>query len=65
MQDNWLETVANQLVEADLDGWLLYDFRGTNPFATRVFGHQNAMLTRRWFLWVPTTREPRDPGACY
>ena len=38
---------------AGLDGWLLYDFRGLNPLAAEVLGLAHAMLTRRWFLFVP------------
>lgn len=38
---------------AGLDGWLLYDFRGLNPLPAEVLGLGHAMLTRRWFLFVP------------
>ena len=38
---------------AGLDGWLIYDFRGLNPFATQLLQTGPAMLTRRWFLFVP------------
>ncbi len=36
-----------------LDGWLIYDFRGTNPFATKIFNHGGSLLSRRWFIWIP------------
>jgi len=36
-----------------LDGWLLYDFRGLNPFAGQLLDLRGEMLTRRWFLYVP------------
>ena len=55
---NARETVGRELATAGLDGWLLYDFRGTNPFAARVLGLQGAMLTRRWFFWLPTEGAP-------
>src|SRR5262249_24083673 len=43
-----------------LDGWLLYDFRGLNVLARRVLGMPNeAMLSRRWFYFVPARGEPR------
>jgi Xaa-Pro aminopeptidase len=43
-----------------LDGWLLYDFRGLNVLARRVLGlPADAMLTRRWFYFVPARGEPR------
>jgi len=42
-----------------VDGWLLFDFRGTNPFAHRVAGlPAGGLLTRRWFLYVPASGDP-------
>ena len=38
---------------AGLDGWLIYDFRGLNPFAVQLLKAGPAMLTRRWFLFIP------------
>ncbi len=39
--------------DAGLDGWLLYDFRGLNPFPAQLLHLGNVMLTRRWFLYIP------------
>jgi len=39
------------------DGWLLYDFHGVNPVATRVLGIQG-MGTRRFFVLLPRTGRP-------
>lgn len=36
-----------------LDGWLIYDFRGLNPFAAQLLDLRGEMLTRRWFLFIP------------
>jgi Xaa-Pro aminopeptidase len=36
-----------------LDGWLLYDFRGLNPFPAQLLNLGQGFLTRRWFLYVP------------
>ena len=48
------------LAETDLDGWLLYDFRGLNPIARTLAGYEpDAHLTRRWYGWVPRSGEPR------
>ncbi len=44
---------ANQI-----DGWLLYDFRGSNPVALHVAGIATSG-SRRWFLWIPAEGEPR------
>ncbi len=45
------------LQENGLDGWLLYDFRGTNPIALHVAGLRHSG-TRRWFLWIPAQGGP-------
>jgi Xaa-Pro aminopeptidase len=39
------------------DGWLLYDFHGINPAATRVLGI-NGMGTRRFFVLLPREGKP-------
>ena len=36
-----------------LDGWLLYDFRGSNPIARNVAGINDPGITRRWFCYIP------------
>jgi Xaa-Pro aminopeptidase len=48
-----LEQVAQVTREAGADGWLLYDFRGLNPLASDVLRLKKAMLSRRWFVFVP------------
>ena len=41
------------VAEAGLDGWLLYDFRGTNPLARSVLGlDQLPTGSRRWFYLI-------------
>jgi Xaa-Pro aminopeptidase len=53
---------VQQSLNADgLDGWLLYDFHGSNPIAARLVGTANGtkMTTRRWFYLVPARGEPR------
>jgi len=49
------------LREDDLDGWLLYDFHGSNPVARRIAGlNRTAKLTtRRWYYLVPASGTPR------
>lgn len=46
---------------ARLDGWLLYDFHGSNPVSRRVAGlaATGHMTTRRWFYLIPAVGEPR------
>jgi len=53
--------VQQTLKAEGLDGWLLYDFHGSNPIAARLVGTANGskMTTRRWFYLVPASGEPR------
>jgi Xaa-Pro aminopeptidase len=55
-----LSAVQAALAQMNLDGWLLYDFRGLNVLARRVVGMpEGGMLSRRWFYFVPARGEPR------
>jgi Xaa-Pro dipeptidase len=53
--------VQQALRQEGLDGWLLYDFHGSNPIAQRLAGLTNGahMTTRRWYYLVPAAGEPR------
>ncbi|AFZ66686.1 M24 family metallopeptidase [Deinococcus peraridilitoris] len=51
---NALGRIREELLTTDLDGWLIYDFRGSNPLARTLLGlPERAHLTRRYFVWVP------------
>ena len=56
------ERVANiqkALQTAKLDGWLFYDFRGSDPLAPRILKlGEHASGSRRWFYYIPATGEP-------
>ena len=56
-----IPAVQQSLKAAGLDGWLLYDFHGSNPIAARLVGTSSAakMTTRRWFYLVPAAGEPK------
>jgi len=55
-----LSAIQQALRQQELDGWLLYDFRGLNVLARRVLGMgSDAMLSRRWFYFIPAQGEPR------
>ena len=41
-----------------LDGWLMYDFRGSNPIAQSVAGVDDPGITRRWFCYIPSEGVP-------
>ncbi|HEY7413506.1 MAG TPA: Xaa-Pro peptidase family protein [Vicinamibacteria bacterium] len=51
--------IQRALAEQDLDGWLLYDFRGSNPIARSLIGFDSHQIgTRRWFYLLPRQGEP-------
>jgi Xaa-Pro dipeptidase len=53
--------VQERLRSAGLDGWLLYDFHGSNPIAARLAGLTSGthMTTRRWYYLIPANGQPR------
>ena len=56
-----VSAVQAALREDNLDGWLLYDFHGSNPIARRVTGLNTGakLTTRRWYYLIPSSGEPR------
>ncbi|HEV3051188.1 MAG TPA: M24 family metallopeptidase [Longimicrobium sp.] len=53
------ETVARiqeELRAHDVDGWLLYNFKGINAIANDLLGLP--ALTRRYFVWIPAEGRP-------
>jgi Xaa-Pro aminopeptidase len=55
-----LTAVQASLAEFGLDGWLLYDFRGSNVLARRVLGlDRKPAGTRRFFYFIPARGTPR------
>jgi Xaa-Pro aminopeptidase len=55
-----LSPIQAALRQFQLDGWLIYDFRGSNVLARRVVGFaDDQMGSRRWFYYVPAAGEPR------
>lgn len=53
-----LPDIQRAIAEAGLDGWLLYDFRGTNPIARDFLGFGELHLSRRIFAWIPAKGVP-------
>jgi Xaa-Pro aminopeptidase len=53
-----LPDVQRALKAENLDGWLVYDFRGLNPVAASVLGIKG-MVTRRIFAWIPAEGIPQ------
>ena len=56
-----IAAVQRALQAERLDGWLLYDFHGSNPIAQRLAGLSSGahMTTRRWYFLIPAQGEPR------
>lgn len=54
---SWFETAQEHIRLEGLAGWLLYDFRGSNPIARRLLG-LGGLITRRVFLLIPASGEP-------
>jgi len=54
--------VQAALRQDGLDGWLLYDFHGSNPIARAVAGvNGRQMTTRRWYCLIPAEGPPPKP----
>jgi hypothetical protein len=55
------EHIADELARSAADGWLVYDFRGSNPAFSRLLATGAGLThsTRRAFLYVPRQGEPR------
>ena len=51
--------IQQALREAEIDGWLFYDFRGSDPLAYRVLQLDPTIhVTRRWYYWIPAHGVP-------
>ncbi|HLF20143.1 MAG TPA: M24 family metallopeptidase [Bacteroidota bacterium] len=60
MTQETVEDIQEALKQEKIDGWLLYNFRGSNVFATRLMAVPlHIMCTRRYFYFVPAKGEPR------
>jgi Xaa-Pro dipeptidase len=52
--------IQEALREERLEGWLLYNFRGSNVFATRILDlPPHIMQTRRYFYFLPAAGSPK------
>ena len=51
--------IQTALRDANLDGWLFYDFRGSDPLAPRILMlGEGASGSRRWYYYIPASGEP-------
>ena len=56
-----VSAVQDALRAEGLDGWLWFDFQGSNPIAQRLAGLAGGghLTSRRWFYLIPAAGEPR------
>jgi Xaa-Pro aminopeptidase len=51
--------IQQSLRDAEIDGWLFYDFRGSDPLAYRILQLDPTLhVTRRWYYWIPAQGVP-------
>lgn len=51
--------IQQALRDAEINGWLFYDFRRSDPLAYRILQLDPAIhVTRRWYYWVPARGIP-------
>ncbi len=56
-----LPVIQRRLAEMGLDGWLIYDFQGTNPAARPILG-LDGFISRRIFALIPREGVPHGLG---
>ena len=55
-----LVAIQTAIRAQNLDGWLMYDFRGSNILARRILQFTDgSMGSRRWMYFIPATGTPR------
>ena len=50
--------IQTALKQAKLDGWLFYDFRGSDILIPRILKSERMSGTRRWYYYIPANGEP-------
>lgn len=60
MKDELIERIQDALRSEQLDGWLFYSFRGSDPISENVLELDRSRIsTRRWAYFVPAIGEPQ------
>lgn len=57
-QEKRISEIQAALKEQKLDGWLFYDFRGSDILTPRILKAERMGGSRRWFYYVPASGEP-------
>lgn len=54
-----LAAIQKAIRDFGFEGWLLFDFRGSNPLARRVLELEGKPVgSRRWLYWIPAQGHP-------
>ena len=54
-----IPAIQTTLASDRMDGWLLYDFHGSNPIAVSLAGLTGVHTTRRWYYFIPRAGAPQ------
>src|SRR5688572_29811567 len=57
-QEKRITEIQAALKQQGLDGWLFYDFRGSDILIPRILKTERLGGSRRWFYYVPASGEP-------
>ncbi len=57
-QEKRVTEIQTALKQQKLDGWLFYDFRGSDILTPRILKTERLGGTRRWYYYVPSAGEP-------
>ncbi len=52
-----INDAVNFMSASELDGWLIYDYKGINPLMYEILGPVEN-VTRPFFLWIPVLGQP-------
>jgi Xaa-Pro aminopeptidase len=53
-----ISEIQAALREAKIDGWLFYDFRGSDILIPRILKSERMSGSRRWYYYLPANGEP-------
>ncbi|HVH12011.1 MAG TPA: Xaa-Pro peptidase family protein [Longimicrobium sp.] len=56
LTDETVERIRREVRAQGADGWLLFNFQGSNAVASNLLGLP--AMTRRWFVWLPAEGTP-------
>jgi Xaa-Pro aminopeptidase len=57
-QESRVAEIQAALQKAGIDGWLFYDFRGSDILIPRILKTERMSGSRRWYYYVPAKGEP-------